>query len=276
MEKSRLGENDPALFFLLTFILSTPLYVLNALAYWEVLGSPKIGPIYISLLTFTPLLAAALLTFRSGRADAVAKLMLSAFDLGRIKQKLWYVPVFLLGPFIFGLSVGSVTLLAEPASAAMAPVLALPAVFAFCFVLAAGEEIGWMGYAGEPLQARYGALRMALLLGLIWSLWHLPFLVFIFPDPIVLGAQLLTLLSGRVLLVWIFNNAGKSVCAVILYHAADNTALMTLPNIKDVVPLGSVMLCVFTLIAACLVILLWEWSTLNRFRFGVLPKSELK
>src|SRR5262245_44262243 len=36
------------------------------------------------------------------------------------------------------------------------------------------EEIGWMGYAFPKMRPQGGPLRPGMLLGLIWSLWHLP------------------------------------------------------------------------------------------------------
>ena len=199
------------------------------------------------------------------------KLLFRVFDFQRIARTRWYIPALLLGPLIFALSVGWMELLDAPIQSAMLPILALPAVFAFVFLLAAGEEVGWMGYAAEPLQARHGALRAALILGVIWALWHLPFFVVLFPNPIALGAQLLTLIGARILLVWIFNNTGRSVFAAILYHAADNSALMVFSDIKSTVPLGSVVQCVLTLTAAFAVVLLWDSSTLTRLRFGIRP-----
>ncbi len=37
-----------------------------------------------------------------------------------------------------------------------------------------GEELGWRGYAYGELRKRRSPLASALLLGLVWGLWHLP------------------------------------------------------------------------------------------------------
>jgi membrane protease YdiL (CAAX protease family) len=154
-----------------------------------------------------------------------------------------------------------------PIPDARVPVVALPVVFLFFFILAAGEEVGWMGYAFEPLEARGGALKASLVLGMIWAFWHVPFFVFMMRDRMILVAQILTLVGTRVLVAWIFNNTGKSVFAAIVFHAADNTALVTLPQIQAI-PTWAVLHCGLVLVAAVAITLLWGPRTLSRFRFG--------
>ena len=113
-----------------------------------------------------------------------------------------------------------------------------------------------------------GALKASLVLGVIWAVWHLPFFVFMMPDPVILLAQLLTLVGARVLLAWIFNNTGKSIFATIVFHAVDNAALVTMPEIQAISPWGAVVHCGLVLVAASVVTLLWGPRTLARFRFA--------
>jgi uncharacterized protein len=40
------------------------------------------------------------------------------------------------------------------------------------------EEFGWRGYALDKMFIRHGFLRGSLLLGLVWGLWHLPWIAF--------------------------------------------------------------------------------------------------
>ena len=96
------------------------------------------------------------------------------------------------------------------------------------------------------------------------------------PVGLVAGAQLLMLVGNRVLVAWIFNNTGKSVFAAILFHAIDNTALVSLPDVNAIAPWGTVALCGLTLVAAVIVTLLWGPQTLARYRFnqGASRRSE--
>jgi membrane protease YdiL (CAAX protease family) len=261
-------EGLPVAFFVLTFLLSLPFYILNALAYLNVVFEPEMGALYVSLFTLTPIASASILTFRKSGWDGVKNLLGRIFDFRRIAEKIWYAPILFLSPLIFLLSLGVMVLSGARIPAGLVPVVALPAVFLFFFILAAGEEVGWMGYAFEPMQARGGALRASLILGMIWAAWHVPFFVFMMPDPVILLAQVFTLVGTRVLAAWIFNNTGKSVFAAVVFHAADNTALVTLPEIQAISPWAAVVTCGLVLIAAVVVTFLWGPRTLARFRVG--------
>ncbi len=269
-------KESPVAFFVLTFLLSVPFYILNALAYLNVVFEPKMGALYVSLFTLTPITSASILTFRKSGRAGVKRLLGRIFDFRKIARSRWYVPLLLLEPLIYLLSLGVMVLSGAPIPAALIPAVALPAVFLFFFILAAGEEVGWMGYAFEPMQAQGGALRASLVLGMIWAVWHVPFFVFMMPEPVILLAQVLTLVGTRVLAAWIFNNTGKSVFAAILFHASDNAALVTLPEVQAIVPWGAVMTSSLVLVAAVVVTLLWGPGTLARFRFANQGSSESK
>jgi len=268
MRNHTITKEFPVAFFALTFLLAVPFYILNVLAYLEVLFEPEMGALYVALFTLTPIVSASILTFRKSGWDGVKKLFGRIFDFRRIERRRWYAPILLLIPLIFLLSLAVMVSAGATVPPALTPAVALPAVFLFFFILAAGEEVGWMGYAFEPMQARGGALRASLVLGVIWAVWHLPFFVFMMPDRVILLAQLFTLVGTRVLAVWIFNNTGKSVFAAILFHAADNTALVTLPEIQAISSWGAVLHSGLILVVAGAVTWLWGPRTLARFRFG--------
>ncbi len=257
MLNSSRTKNSTVAFFALTFLFSVPFYILNALAYLHIFGEPEMGAMYIALFTFTPIASALILTSREHGSQGPKKLLSRIFDFKRITKSLWYLVILFLSPLIYMVSITILVLSSAQFPPAMSPLISLPAVFLFFFILAAGEEVGWMGYVFEPLQEGIGSLKAALVLGVIWSLWHIPFLVFMLEDLVVLIMQIIMLIGARILIVWIFNNTGKSVFAAILFHAADNTSLVIFPEIKAIIPWGSVLLCSIILTTAAAVTVTW-------------------
>jgi membrane protease YdiL (CAAX protease family) len=261
-------KGAPRSFFVLTFLLSVPFYILSGLAYLNVFSRPGMSALYVSLFTVTPIASSSILTYRKSGWNGVKILLARIFDFRRIANKKWYAPILLLMPLIFLLSLAIMVATGAPIPAALAPTMALPAVILFFFILAAGEEVGWMGYAFDPMQLQSGALRASLVLGLVWAIWHVPFLVVMMPGSVSVLSHLLTLVGTRVLLAWIFNNTGKSVFATIVFHAADNTALVTLPEISANSPWATVVHCSLVLVTTAVVTWLWGPRTLARFRFA--------
>lgn len=266
--QSRSLKGTPAAFFATTFVLATPFYILNALAYLEILGKPGIAPIYIALFTVTPIASASLLTFHRQGKDGLKQLLWRIFDFKRIGSYRWYGAILFLPLLISLLSLGASILFGVDLPSGAAPLAALPLVLSFFFVLAAGEEAGWMGYAFDPMQARYGALRAALGLGVVWAIWHVPFFVFMMPEAIIFTAQVVTLVGTRVLIAWVYNNSRRSVFAATLFHAAGNAVMITLPDTSTTGALGPAISCGLVLSAAIVVALLWGPQTLARYRFG--------
>ena len=97
-------------------------------------------------------------------------------------------------------------------------------------ILTNGEEMGWRGYILPRLQARYNALVASLIVGVIWSVWHLPKFVGTGTGS---GRSFMwfTLfsLAAAILYTWLYNNSRGSLLLVTLFHAASNTAGMFLP-----------------------------------------------
>src|SRR5512134_3246598 len=104
-----------------------------------------------------------------------------------------------------------------------------PLIFLAFFFAAAGEELGYMGYAIDPMQERWGALKASLMAGAIHAIWHYPSMIELGQTlPLMVWGTLFTI-GMRILIVWLYNNTGKSVFAAILLHAIGNTARSIFP-----------------------------------------------
>jgi membrane protease YdiL (CAAX protease family) len=87
-----------------------------------------------------------------------------------------------------------------------------------------GEETGWRGFALPRLQARHSALVASLLLTIGWAVWHVP-LFFYRPGYLGMSAAgiagwLFSLVTGSVLLTWLYNGSRGSLIVVAIFHAA--------------------------------------------------------
>lgn len=108
------------------------------------------------------------------------------------------------------------------------PLSILPSIL-FATLIPFIEELGWRGYVLDRLQEKRTALVSSLILGVIWSLWHLP--LFFVPGTYQAGLGVGTpafwlFMIGIVPLslpfTWIYNNTARSTLAVILFHAMVN------------------------------------------------------
>ena len=119
------------------------------------------------------------------------------------------------------------------------------------FVAALGEELGWSGYAIDLMQARWNALQASVLLGLIQALWHVVPLVQAHRPAVWMAWWCLYAVSGRVLIVWLYNNTGKSVFAAALFHTMLNLSWMLFPvqgSFYDMRLAGLVMACLAAMV----------------------------
>ena len=210
----------------------------------------------------TPAIAASILTYRRKGKDGVKALFKRAFQTP--KPKIWYLPAIFLLPVIYTFSYGIMRWAGMPLPAPNIPILMAPAFFLLFFLPALGEEVGWMGYAVEPLQNRRGALNAALILGVAWALWHvIPDIQNQKPVSWIIWHRLYTV-ALRILIVSVYNNSGKSVLAAILLHTMDNVTVFLFPNYGshyNPMVTGSL-----AWLAAGFVILKWGPKTLARDR----------
>jgi membrane protease YdiL (CAAX protease family) len=154
----------------------------------------------------------------------------------------------------------AVALLAAPATAAtvflalslFSPQF-LPAVFvteqraglvllglAVAFGAGVFEELGWTGFAIPELRRSYGVVRTGLIVGLLWSAWHLLVAVWGIGDragtiPLALYVLLDTfsaLPAFRVLMVWVYDRTESLLVGILMHVSITASTLILWPVTK--------------------------------------------
>jgi uncharacterized protein len=208
------ARHDLVLYFVLAYLLSWALWPL-------VILNPNSTP----LVPFGPLIAAVIVSLLAGGTRGLWALLR---QLGRWRvHPIWYV-IALLGPVVMA---GLVAILAVAVgvpmrrSGAYTDWQAIGSFFLTAMILVGlGEEVGWRGFALPRLQRRFDALWAALVVGVLWALWHLPELI---SEPTGQRPPLQFLvwtLALSVIFTWLYNSTSGSLPIVIIFHTAIDTA----------------------------------------------------
>jgi membrane protease YdiL (CAAX protease family) len=137
----------------------------------------------------------------------------------------WYAVAILLNPIVVTvvLLVLAATISPDFEPAILKnPTLMVALPFALFIGLTAGtlEEFGWTGFALPRLLDRYKAFSAAIMLGIIWALWHVPLIVWVWPAvrssnaALLIGGGLIwcaALIPYRILMSWVYVNTDASL-----------------------------------------------------------------
>lgn len=220
-----------SVFFCLTFAGSW-LVLLPA-----VLGITKNNELVIIIATVVPSTVGLLLTYAWGGGAALVGLLKRAWQF-RFKYS-WYAYSLLLMLFVVAVALVIAQNLVGPVySSVLIPMLvdapwALVLIFLYLMILQGplGEEFGWRGYALDRLIGVCTPFWASIVLGLLWSLWHLPkFLVSgtiqsaLVADGLVIGFLGYTFYTVMltILMTVLHLRTGGSVLAALLMHTAAN------------------------------------------------------
>jgi uncharacterized protein len=244
-------------FFVLVFSISAPFWIVGAVTGLQLFPGLPVA----AFAVVCPAAAASILAYRESRAAGVAALLNRSFDYKRIKAKEWYAPVFLLMPAVMVLSYGLQRMMGRVFSP---PDLTLPVAVAmsFAFVVSAlAEEIGWSGYATDLLDDRSSALQTGLVLGGVWAVWHFVPLAQAHRSVAWIAWWCVGTVALRVILVWLYNNTGKSVFATALFHAMSNVCTILFAVYYDPVVTNLTIA-----LTAAIVTVVWGPRTLARWK----------
>jgi uncharacterized protein len=214
-------------FLLLTFGSAWLIWSPLLIAEYMRITLPVPSIVLIALGTFAPSIIALFLTWRyAGRTELHR--LLSKASIWRVSP-IWYV-IAIAGPALVMLLAMGIHVLLGGTVPDYVPFGARWLIVAVNFVLVfliggpLGEEFGWRGFALPSLEARFRAPWDSIILGFIWTVWHLP-LFFISGSaqhslPFWLFALLTIPLT--ILITWVYHGSADSLLLVMLFHAAVN------------------------------------------------------
>ncbi len=215
----------PWKFFLLVFLLSIPFWAVGGLSGLQLLPALPISALSVICVAA----AAAVLVYRESGWTGVKAWLKRCGNFRRAKVKIWLIPAVLLMPVIMTLSFLIMRLEGVPLPAPSFSVVKVLALFAAFLIGALAEELGWTGYAIDPLQERWHAWGAALIIGVVWAVMHVIPLMEARRTLGYIAWWSLGTVAYRFIIVWLYNNAGSSVFVAALFHAMVNLTWQLFP-----------------------------------------------
>jgi uncharacterized protein len=220
----------PTRFFVLTYALSWLVWIPLDLAHFEI-GLPAIPSGTSTLIrlfgVLMPAVAAMVLSARAGGRREL-RAMLSRLGTWRVGLVWWAAAVIVPSGVLVASGVAA-NLLSGETVVPFVPFDSLGTLIVttiFLVIAVLGEEIGWHGVALPALQQRMSVLEAALVLGVLWAFWHLPFWLLLDSyaqyGPGYIGLNLLLIVPFSVYITWFFNNARFSILLPVGFHLAFN------------------------------------------------------
>lgn len=253
-------------FFLLVLVLAAPVWAMSG--WLGVIGALRV-PTSDLILAFTPMAAAlALSGWREGWAGP-ASLLRSAFDVTSVRRGRGWAATLLLPPLIYLTTWALLRQLGSDAPIANPNGLRLLLLFGLFLVLAAGEEVGWMGYAFGPLQQRWGPVGASVLIAIPWWVGHLPSMRAVGATASDMAWWLLGAFGLRIIMAWLYNRTGASLFAMVLFHALLNLSRIAIVPAVGAHYVSAYQAMSYVAVAAIAVGLLW----FTRGRLGAAPEA---
>jgi uncharacterized protein len=216
-------------FFAIAFAFTWLFWIPCALASQGLITLPVDPVVFHMLGAFGPCVAAVALA-AIGAGKAGIRQLIAPLLRWRVSIT-WYAIVLLMRPAIWLFALAAHILAGERPVAQPIDSAFYAAYFVSqLLVVGVSEELGWSGFAFPKLKARWGMLAGALVLGAIWSLWHLP-LFFTAWDSQYGSSFLLyaaRLIAFRYLFAWSYTQSGSLVMPA-LFHVSFNVLTELIP-----------------------------------------------
>jgi len=221
-------RHPATIYFVVTFAISwTGALSIAARAFMRGESLPKMtGLMMFPIMLLGPCLAGIALTGILRGANGLKELLT---QMRQIRLAWWYAGLLIPPTLILTV----LLVLKTCVSPAYSPNRFFIGV-AFGVIAGFVEEIGWMGFAFRELSLRHSELSAAILIGLLWGIWHLPVIDFLgtasphgsYLIPYFL-AFIAVMTAMRVLIAWLYANT-KSLLLAQLMHVISTGSLVAL------------------------------------------------
>jgi membrane protease YdiL (CAAX protease family) len=207
-----------ATFFLLTFLFTFCLQVPGVLARKGLMPGDPVAYLPAAMLgIFGPLVAATYLTWRERGRRGVRELFGGLINF-RVSPR-WA----LMGLLLPAVMLSGILWLLNLAGR-QGPWHYLPAApqLVAAVVISVAEETGWRGYALPRLSAKYGAFFGSCLLGMIWTVWHIPMFVAQNVPVSLYPVMMLMLVGGSLFFTFLYRKTQASLFVAVLAHMSSH------------------------------------------------------
>ena len=207
---------------------------------WLPLYGPAFGltnlptvPFLHAIGALGPLIASLITTWIFLKKQGLKNILKKCFQI----KPLIYFAIALFSPFILAIMASVLSYFIDKTPLNLSGLLLTKEFPQFSFLtffiynlifFGFGEEAGWRGFALPRLQNKLNALSASIVLTLFWALWHLPLF---FYRPGYMNMEIagivgwvFSLLTGSILLTWIYNSSKASILMCAVFHSTIDIA----------------------------------------------------
>jgi len=186
--------------------------------------------IVFRIAVYGPLIAAFMTTYIYSKQRGIKELIKKIFKV-QVGFK-WYLYLFLLPLFLNLIVVIIGLMFGIRLQSFFKSNISFNYLFLFFIyeILTSGlEEPGWRGFVLERLQNTYSAEKASWILGIIWAIWHYPYVISLYSDTGIITLLFsligfsMAIIGQTFIMTWFYNNT-KSIFISILLHAWLNTS----------------------------------------------------
>lgn len=240
-------------FYILAFVISWMGWIPQALHARGLF--PFDNPFLNFLGAGGPTLAAVVVLLAIKEKDGIRSLFGALFK--------WRVPVWWF-VFVFGfwfLVAGTALVIGSAFGQAFPTIgqfnwVSITPIFIAMLLSNVWEEIGWRGFALPRFQEGYHDLKIVFIMGILWSVWHLPLML----NPtsptsnLPWFAEIIFSLSLTVIYTWLYLHTEGSLLFVSVLHAMSNTIAYVLLELGVFVSSYVYVVSITTIVAIVIVI----------------------